>query len=121
MLLLIAWCRGLVRVCFGFDGSVRCDVFEIELLRELKVELDGGALVISLQRIGDGNVNLWSVEGPIAGIEFPLGPSLCCEQLQCYLQLVFGLVPRLDLAEEVIRTGRELELEGEAKSAVDCL
>ena len=46
-------------------------VLEVEALRKLEIELDGGALKRTAQGIANGNVDLWPVEGAITGVQVP--------------------------------------------------
>ena len=46
-------------------------VLEVEALRKLEVELDGGALKRAAQGIANGDVNLWAVEGAITWVQVP--------------------------------------------------
>ena len=46
-------------------------VFELEPLRELEVELDGGTLERTLQCVPDGNIDFWTIEGAITCIQLP--------------------------------------------------
>ena len=48
------------------------DVGEIESDRELEIKLNRGTLVVSTNGIIDLNVNLWSIESSITGVENPL-------------------------------------------------
>ena len=42
---------------------------------QLEVELDGGALVLPLQRVREGDVDLGAVESPVARIQLPGQPQ----------------------------------------------
>ena len=46
-------------------------VLEVEALRKLEIELDGGALERTAQGIANGDVDLWTVEGAITGVQVP--------------------------------------------------
>lgn len=52
-----------------------CHVLKLEFLRQLKVKLDGGALMFSPKRVGDGDVNLRTVKGTIALVDLPTRPA----------------------------------------------
>ena len=106
--------------CFGLLGGVGGAVFEVELLRELKVELDGGALEFPLESVGDGDVDLGTVESAVAGVEFPCTTTVGCKLVESLAELGFGTVPGLDLSEELLRTRGKLQLECETEVAVDC-
>ena len=62
------------------------DERQIEAYRQLKVELDRGALVGATQGVHDGDVNLGSVKGTVAGV---LRPRLA-ELVQTIGQLFLG-------------------------------
>ena len=60
-----AWHTGInVR---GIGGHV----LELESLWQLEVELDGGALMLPPKCVGDGDVDLRTVEGAVARVELP--------------------------------------------------
>ena len=44
---------------------------QVEPPRQLEVQLDGGALVLPLERVLQRDVDLWPVERSVAGVEFP--------------------------------------------------
>ena len=46
-------------------------VAQVEPHRQLEVQLDGCALVLPLEGVLQGDVDLWPVEGSIARIQFP--------------------------------------------------
>ena len=46
-------------------------VSQVEPNGELEVELDGGALVLPLQGVGQGDVDLGPVEGTVPGVQLP--------------------------------------------------
>lgn len=103
------------------DGGLTGVVLELELLWKLEVELDGGALMLLSHGVGDGDINLWSVESTILWVESPLAVSLSSKPVKSLSQLSLSLVPGLNLSEVLFWAGRQLELEGEAKSAVNLL
>lgn len=51
----------------GFGGHV----LELEALGQLEVELDGCALVLPAEGVGDGDVDFGPVESAVAGVELP--------------------------------------------------
>lgn len=102
----------------GVRGLLRGAILQVEALRQLEVELDRRALERAAEGVADLDVDLGAVERAVAGVELPLPRVLGIERL---LELVFGLVPRLDCAEVVVRPCRELELELKAEEAVDVL
>jgi len=93
-------------------------VLELEVDRCLVVQLDGGTLKFSLQGISDGDIDLRSIESAVTLVD---GPVATLEVRHGLLQLLFGVVPRLNLAQILLRTGRELQLEGETEQAIDGL
>lgn len=112
-----------VRLSFflGFGlriGHFRRHVLQVELLRELKVKLDGGTLEISLESVGYCNVNLWPVEGTVAGIKLPFHAALGRKVVQGAAQPLFRQVPSFDLSEEFFWSRGKFHLEREAKVAV---
>lgn len=52
-------------------SSLRTTVLQVEALGELEVELDGSALVGSLEGILNSDVDFGAVEGAVAGVELP--------------------------------------------------
>ena len=44
---------------------------QVKALRQLEIELDGGALVRSLECVHDGDVNFGTVEGAVFRVQFP--------------------------------------------------
>lgn len=52
------------------SGHVRV-VSQIEAFRQLKVQLNGGALMETTQSVFDGDVNFWAVERAIAQVQLP--------------------------------------------------
>lgn len=74
--------RLLLSVGGGLRVGVLCGaIFEVEALRQLEIELDGGALERALEGISDGDVNLGSVERSVAGVDLPLSRVLLIECL----------------------------------------
>ncbi len=73
--------------------------------------------MLTPKRIGNGDINLGAIESAITRVEFP-GNLVAAESSQGGLQHGLSLVPGLDLAEEALRAGGELQLESEAKLAV---
>ena len=97
-------------------GLVRlADVRQVETDGQLEIELHGGALEPSLERVKDGDVNLGTVEGAIAGVELPL----LARTIQRRLQRSLRLVPGLQFAEVPLGPGGELHLVGEAEDLVN--
>ena len=75
-------CRCLVRSLFIV---IRVTILQIESVRELEVKLDSCTLERPLESIRDRNIDFGPVEGPIAGVEFPLPRGVF---IKCTLQLL---------------------------------
>ena len=67
------------------------DVSQVEPPGQLEVKLDGGALVLSLERVLQGDVDLGAVEGAVAGVELPRQSSA----IQGGGEICLCLVPNL--------------------------
>lgn len=52
-------------------GSIGSHVLELEALWKLEIKLDGCALMLATQGIGDGDIDLWSIERAITRIQLP--------------------------------------------------
>src|SRR5260221_819099 len=98
-------------------GVVGADVHQVEVLRLLVIELDGGALPLPPDRIRDVEVDLRPVERAVLRVDV-VGET---GRVERRLQLLLRVVPRRDLAEELVRPGRELRREVEPEVAVDAL
>lgn len=72
-------------------GIIQALVLEPEAEGKLEVELDRGALVLALERIGDFDVDLGAIECAIALVDAPRVP----EQRQRLLERVLGLCVRV--------------------------
>lgn len=108
----------LLRLLSTSLGLLVRHILELEVNRCLVVQLDGGTLEFSLQGIGDGDIDLRSVESAVAFVD---GPVRALEVRHGRLQLLFGVVPGFNLTQIILRAGRELQLEGETEQAVDGL
>lgn len=75
---------------------IRTTVFQVEPLRELEVELDGGTLVGTFESVLDGDVDLGSVECSVTWVDFPLSR----------LETVEGVAELLLLPSDGWRIGR---------------
>src|SRR5690606_39059532 len=93
-------------------------VFELEFLGKLEVKLNGGALMLPSQGIGNGDINLRSVESTILWVELPFGIALSGEPVQSVSQLSLSPVPGGNFSKEFLRTSRQFELEGETEDSV---
>ena len=117
-------------------------VAQVEPHRELEVQLDGGALVLPLEGVLQGDVDLWPVEGSIARIQFPGQAGAIQRSRQICLSLVPHLKNKWDksvcldakdlslkykftlyryFTEELLRPGGESQLISEAKHTVHVL
>jgi len=92
----------------------RSHVLQIEADRQLEVELDGGALVVTLKGITDVNIDLRTIEGTISRVNLPWEASAIEHSLEAGL----STVPEGRITHEVLRTGGELHAEVEAKDGV---
>jgi len=79
--------RGSTAVILGRDVS------ELEPLRLHKVQLDRAALVVSPQRVVDGDIDLGAVKGTIARVELPLGADALREGDESFLELLLRQIP----------------------------
>ena len=66
-------------------------VSQVEPPGQLEVKLDGGALVLPLERVLQGDVDLGAVEGAVAGVELPRQSSA----IQGGGEICLCLVPHL--------------------------
>lgn len=93
-------------------------VFELEVKGCLIVELDGGTLELSFQSVGNGDIDLRAIEGTITLVEFPV---VTLKLGHRFAQLSLGVVPRLNVTQELLWTSGQLELKGKAEKAVNGL
>jgi len=93
-------------------------IFELEVNGCLIIELDGGTLELSLQSVGNGDINLRAIEGTITLVEFPV---ITFKLGHRFAQLSLSVVPRLDVAKELLWPSGQLELKGKAEKAVNGL
>ena len=98
----------------GFIGSA---IGQVETDGELKVELDGGALVLALVCVLDANVNLWTVKGTITGVEFPLETGA----IHGGGELLLGLVPLSQFSQKLVGASGQDQGELVAKDTVNVL
>src|SRR5262249_4731332 len=103
------------------DGTVLrvvgADVFQIEVLRLLVIELDRRALPLAADRVRHVEVDLRPVERAVAVVDREREPGA----LHRVLQLRFGVAPRRFLAEMVLGHRRQLRRVGQAEIAVYAL
>jgi hypothetical protein len=83
----------------------------------LKVQLNGAALMRSVESIEESDVNLWSIKGSISRVLFPRHSEL----IQTFLQLLFRSVPKTRLSHVVLWPCGKIELKFKAKNLVDVL
>lgn len=105
----------LLRFLLGSLGLFASHILELEVEGCLVVELDGGTLELSLESISNRNVDLRTVESTIS---FVNSPVVALELGHGLLQLLFGVVPRLELTEILFGTSGKLELKGEAEQSI---
>lgn len=86
----------------SLKGRRRRHVFQLEELRQLEVELDGGGLVFFPVRVGEYDIDLRPVEGAVARIERPR----LAAAVEGMRQLCFSAVPFGDGADVVVRRSR---------------
>lgn len=89
---------------------------ETEALRQLEVELDGGALMGALEGIEDLNVDLGTVESTVLGVDLPVAGEEVVEGLG---KGGLGLLPSGDLTQVIVGHGGQVELELESKDTID--
>jgi len=110
--LLFLFSAGFLPVSFSIGL-----VLEVESNWKLEIELNGTALMSSLQGIVNLNIDLWSIEGTISGIQLPW----LAELIQSRFKSSLGLVPKCFISESLFRSGGEFELKLEAKDTVNML
>lgn len=71
--------------------------------------------MFSLERVGNGDVDLGSVESTVALILFPLATTSILERVQCVFQFGLGNVPCLNISEILLGPGGQLKLEWKAE------
>jgi hypothetical protein len=99
------------------SGLVGRAVAEVEALGELEVELDGTALPLAAESVGEVKVELGAVEGSVLGVEVPVSGNLLLKDL---LERSLGVVPDLEVTHPLLGvTGRETDLVLEAEGLVD--
>jgi hypothetical protein len=98
--------------------SVLAPELEIETLGKLEVELDGGALERAAEAVPDANIDLGAVESTVTRVDLPLAGVLflqrlfellnkisILERLDILGTYILGMIPSLDLSQEVVGTG----------------
>mmetsp|Transcript_17126 Transcript_17126/g.36979 ORF Transcript_17126/g.36979 Transcript_17126/m.36979 type:complete len:271 (-) Transcript_17126:1664-2476(-) len=94
-------------------------VLQFEPDRELEVELHRRALMDPLHGVHDFDVDLWSVEGAVAGVFSPA--SLPGEGVHGARQRRLSSVPELYVPEGLLRPRAQFQLVGHSKRGVDAL
>ena len=98
-------------------AAVLGDVLEVEVLRQLEVELQGADLPLAAERVLHLEVDLRAVEGAVALVDFVIAFAvLAVEDL---LELFFRNIPRLDVAHKVVGARRKLRLAAHAERRID--
>ena len=95
----------------------RSCVLEVEAYRKLEIELNGPTLMRPTQCIADHDVDLWPVEGSVSRIELPLQT----QTVQRFGQPLLGLIPDLNVSQELFRPGGQFEFVSKAKGVVNVL
>ncbi|KAI6760208.1 hypothetical protein HG531_013409 [Fusarium graminearum] len=95
------------------------DVSQLKSSRQVEVELHGTALVLTLQGIEQGDINLGAVESTITGVELPLSTGLLSKGLEGLLKFFLGRIPGGNITNVLFGSGGELELECEAENSVN--
>lgn len=81
----------------------------------MEIDLDGTALVLTVESIVDLHVDLGTIEGTVTVVE---GPGLT-EGVKSLLKSGLSLVPKFIRTESVLGASRKLELKSEAENTVD--
>lgn len=71
---------------FASTLTLICGVLQVESNWELEIKLNCSALMRSVQRIENFDINLWSVESSITRVEFPW----LSEGVECVLKTLFS-------------------------------
>ena len=100
-----------------FFSSVLGLILQVEADGLLEVDLDGAALIWSLEGVVDLTIDLGSVERTITVIEGP-GHTTGVESL---LEGCLRLIPQIIASQTVLGPGRQLQLESESKDGVHVL
>ena len=87
-------------------SAVLVDICELEVMRELEVELDCTALPLTAKSILDLKVDLRAVERAVAFVDLVVAVTILL--VKDSLQRSLSSVPGLDITHEVIRSCREL-------------
>jgi len=96
-------------------GGVFALVLKVEPDGKLEIQLHGSALVRSLKRIVDLDVNLRSVKSTITGVELPWH----AKSVESIFQGLLSLVPKVVTSESLLGSGGEFKLKLELEDAVD--
>lgn len=73
---------------------------------QLKIELAGSALMLSTENVEELDINLWTVECPVALVNLVRFSEL----LQTQLELRFSQIPIFDIPKEFLWPGGEFQL-----------
>lgn len=84
------------------------DVSKLESLRQVEIQLDRAALVVSSQGVVYSDVNLRAVESTIARILLPFGANSLRERVKGILELGFGHIPHGNVANILLWSRRQL-------------
>lgn len=97
-------------------GLLLIHVLKLEVDGSLVIQLNGGALELTLKGVLNGDVNLWAVEGSIALINDPV---VTLELGHGLLELILGAIPGLQVTHVLLRASGQLQLEGETEQPID--
>ena len=98
-------------------AAVLGDVLEVEVLRQLEVELQGADLPLAAERVLHLEVDLRAVEGAVALVDFVI--ALAVLAVEDLLELFFRNIPRLDVAHKVVGARRKLRFAAHAERRID--
>lgn len=90
---------------------------EVETNRQLEIQLDGSALVGSLQRVVDFNIDFRTVESTITWVKFP-GLSILIE---CLFECSFSLIPQFFISQSISRSSGKFQFKFEVKGRVSVI
>ena len=88
------------------------DEIQIKSDGQLKVELDGGALMRSTKSVHNCNVDLGAVKRTISWVQRPFLP----EFVQALCKSLFGEIPGFNLSQVLVGPSGQAELESKSKN-----
>ena len=90
-------------------------ILKIESLRKIEVQLNCSQLMKPSKTILNLNINFRSIKSSISSIEFPGSVHL----IQNTFELFFSWVPKLNISNELLRSGREFQTVLESKKTIN--